>query len=71
MATVMILSIIQLQEIVTTCHMIQLSWRKKQITLQVQENKKTTITREFLWPSVLLQMITQGVQHTAIGKQHY
>ena len=52
-------------------NMIQMSGRKKQITLQVQENRKNTITREVLWPLILLQMTMQGVKHTAKEKQHY
>ena len=52
-------------------NMIQMSGRKKQITLQVQENGKNTITREVLWPLILLQMTMQGVKYTAKEKQHY
>ena len=48
-----------------------MSGRKKQITLQVPQNGKNTITREVLWPLILLQMTMQGVQHTAKEKQHY
>ena len=51
--------------------MIQMSGRKKQSTLQVQENGKNTITREVLWPLILLQMTMQGVKYTAKEKQHY